>query len=76
MRRRRRKQRRKRAVKMSCIIAAILFFLSACMLDSNSIAPFVICCVSLTWLGIVAIANDERKEVKEDENRAGCIGRD
>lgn len=69
----RREKRRTRAVKTSCIIALITFFISACMLDSLTWIPFVLCCLSISWLGLVAMANDRRKEVEKVENRAGNL---
>lgn len=65
----RRKKRRTRAVKTSCIVAAVMFFVSACMLDSLTWIPFVVCCISLFWLGLVAMANDRRKDEKKSETK-------
>lgn len=57
-----------RLIKTSCIVAAIVFFISACMLDSITWIPFILCLVSLIWLGIVAHVNyPYRKEEKDDE---------
>lgn len=70
---RRRKKWRTRAVKTSCLVAAVMFFVSACMLDSLTWVPFVLCCLSISWLGLVAMANDRRKEVEKVENRAGNL---
>ena len=59
---------RTRVVKGSCVVAAIVFFVSACMLDSMTLIPFIVCCLSLAWLGIVAHVNyPYRKEEKDDE---------
>lgn len=55
-------------IKGSCIVAAITFFISACMLDSMTWVPFILCMVSLAWLGVVAQVNwPYRKEEKDDE---------
>lgn len=60
---------RTRIIKTSCIVAAITFFVSACMLDSMTWVPFILCLVSLAWIGIVAQVNyPYRKEEKDDEN--------
>lgn len=65
----RREKRRTRAVKTSCIVAAVMFFVSACMLDSLTWIPFVVCCLSISWLGLVAMANDRRKDEKKSETK-------
>ena len=59
---------RRTLIKGSCIVAGIVFFVSACMLDSMTLIPFIVCCLSLAWLGIVAHVNwPYRKEEKDDE---------
>ena len=59
---------RTRVIKGSCIVAGIVFCVSACMLGSMAWVPFIVCMVSLAWLGIVAHVNyPYRKEEKDDE---------
>lgn len=58
---------RTRVIKGSCIVAAITFFVSACMLDSMTWVPFILCLVSLAWLGIVAQVNWPYRKDKEHE---------
>lgn len=68
---------RTRVLKGSCVVAAIVFFVSACMLDSMTWVPFILCMVSLAWLGIVAQVNwPYRKEEKDDENNSRNLTRD
>lgn len=56
---------RRRLIKASCVVAGIVFFVSVCMLDSMTWVPFVLCLVSLAWLGIVAQANWPYRKDKE-----------
>lgn len=69
----RRKKRRTRIIRLSCYTAAVVFLISATALDSLTWVPFVLCCLSISWLGLVAMANDRRKEVEKVENRAGNL---
>lgn len=75
--RRRKDKWRARAVRISCIVAYITFMVSACMLDSMTWIPFIICCVSMAWLLLVAAANDSElhrynsEELGKDENGTG-----
>lgn len=67
-----REKRRAGAVRLSCIVAYITFMVSACMLDSMTWIPFILCCISMTWLLLVAAANDLKlhrcnREEPEDE---------
>lgn len=58
---------RRRLIKTSCIVAGIVFFVSVCMLDSMTWVPFVLCVVSLIWLGVVAQVNWPYRKDKEHE---------
>lgn len=55
-------QKAKRKIKnfilktITCI-AGILFFVSACAIDSPSWIPTIICVVCMIWLGLFAYAN-------------------
>lgn len=40
-------------------LAAVLWLVSACMLDSVSVLPIVLNAVSLAWLGLFIIANQK-----------------
>lgn len=53
-----RERRRARAVRISCVVAYITFMVSACMLDSMTWIPFILCFISMMWLLLVAAAND------------------
>lgn len=44
-------------LKTTTVIAAILFMLSICALDSNSCVPFVSGMISLSWIALIAYAN-------------------
>lgn len=48
---------RKKILKASVIVAVITFILSACMLDSESFIPMIICGVSASWLSFLALVN-------------------
>lgn len=52
-----RERMRAGAVRVSCLVAAGTFMVSASMLDSLTWIPFILCCVSLGWLMLVATAN-------------------
>ena len=49
--------KKKKALKVSVIIAIVSFIISACMLDSESIIPMIICGVSACWLSFLALVN-------------------
>lgn len=53
-----RRERRTRIVKISCYIAAVVFLISATALDSLTWIPFILCCLSISWLTLVGVAND------------------
>ena len=59
---------RTRVIKGSCVVAAIVFFVSACMLDSMTWVPLILCMVSLAWLGIVAQVNWPYRYRKDKEH--------
>lgn len=63
----RRERKRAGAVKISCLVAAVIFMVSACALDSLTWVPFVLCCLSISWLTLVGIANDpyRKKGIRE-----------
>lgn len=63
---------RKKLIKTSCVVAAVVFFASACMLDSMTWVPFVLCLVSLAWLLLVAHANIEWKGEDKDAEQANA----
>lgn len=65
----RRKKRRTRIIRLSCYTAAVVFLISATALDSLTWIPFVVCCLSISWLGLVAMANDRRKDEKKSETK-------
>ena len=65
----RRKRRRTRIIRLSCYTAAVVFLISATALDSLTWIPFVVCCLSISWLGLVAMANDRRKDEKKSETK-------
>ena len=52
---------RKKVLKAITIIAAIMFTLSVCSLDSDSYIPHILALVSLAYLGLFNYANKERK---------------
>ncbi len=66
---RKRKRRRTRIIRLSCYTAAVVFLISATALDSLTWIPFVVCCLSISWLGLVAMANDRRKDEKKSETK-------
>lgn len=56
----RREKQRAGAVKISCLVAAGTFMVSACMLDSQTWIPSILCCMSVAWLALVGMANDRK----------------
>ncbi len=54
----RREKRRTRIIKLSCYIAAVVFLISATALDSATWIPFILCCLAVSWLTLVGVAND------------------
>ena len=48
---------REKILKVITTIAAILFILSLCCMDSESNVPFAVGMVSCGWLGLIAVAN-------------------
>ena len=53
----RRERARVNILKAITVIAGIIFFTSAFMLDSDSWIPFITCMTSFAWLGFMALAN-------------------
>ena len=45
-------------LKTIAYIDFLVFTISACLIDSNSWLPFVICCISGSYLAAFAYAND------------------
>ena len=45
-------------LKFLACLAAFIFMTSACMVDSESWIPFIVCCVSMLYLMTFAYAND------------------
>lgn len=41
-------------------VAAVLFLISVCFLDSESNVPCIVCVVCLVWIALFMIANRER----------------
>lgn len=50
---------RKKVLKAVTIIAAIMFMLSVCALDSDSYIPIIIAFACEGWLALMAYANKE-----------------
>lgn len=49
-------------LKVNTAMCAVLFPLSGCLIDSESIIPTIVCLFSLAWLILFYIANEERIE--------------
>lgn len=66
---------RTRIIKVGCIIAAVVFLLSAMLLDSNTDIPIWTGYISLIWLcctGATGRRNDDkRRNYGNDEQNAG-----
>ena len=54
-------------LKATTAVSAVLFMISVCALDSESIMPAIIAFISLGWLFLVVAANRERFEADEWE---------
>ena len=54
----RREKRRTRIIRLSCYTAAVVFLISATALDSLTWIPFILCCLAVSWLTLVGVAND------------------
>ena len=66
---------RTRIIKVGCIIAAVVFLLSAMLLDSNTDIPIWTGYISLIWLcctGATGRRNDDKRcDYGNDEQNAG-----
>ena len=49
------------------VLSGVLFLLSACLIDSESMFPTVACAFSLAWICLFLYANKERIERMLDE---------
>lgn len=48
---------RKLTVRSLTAVAAVSFIFGACMIDSESSVPFIVCIISAGWLGLILWAN-------------------
>ncbi|MEG1994805.1 MAG: hypothetical protein RR255_00025 [Bacilli bacterium] len=46
-------------LKLTTNIAALSFLFNACLLDSISYIPIVVCVISLSWISLFIYANDK-----------------
>lgn len=56
--RRKRKSIKNIILKISAYTMAIIFFVSGCALDSESLIPFFLCFGSAAWLALMAYSNN------------------
>lgn len=47
-------------LKLVTTIAAIIFIVAGCMLDSASYVPYIVCSICLAWICLFIYANRDR----------------
>lgn len=64
--RRKRRRIRQAVLRFLAYINGTLFVISACAIDSESLVPFITCCITMAFLFLYGFANGWFEEVDEN----------